>query len=190
MKAMVVSCTNTTMKHFDKFYAISVQLEFPKAWGNPSRIVNKVTGQDLHDVVWDIWREALELKMQGIHHLAYVEDKTLVGDFGLLCFEVTHFNCTKQLTQTIDWVEKQMHEAYAECLEQEHSIIDAEYTSVFDGSITCTSKCKYNTAFMLCYDIDDAENSEDADDANSLTDEYVTVNGKQLRAKDGVNFDY
>lgn len=66
----------------------------------------------------------------------------------------------------------------------------AIYTSVFDDSIVCESECNYDADTKIVSDIDDAANSEDADDANSLTDEYVTVNGVQLREVDGVQFDY
>ena len=69
-------------------------------------------------------------------------------------------------------------------------IRDANYTSVFDDSIICTSKCKYNTDTKTVFDIEIAENSEEADDANGLTDEYVTIDGHQLRDSEGVTFDY
>lgn len=69
-------------------------------------------------------------------------------------------------------------------------ILEATYTSVFDNSIVCTSKCKYNTETKTVFDIDDADNAEDADDANSLTDEYVTIDGHPLRDADGITFDY
>ncbi len=66
----------------------------------------------------------------------------------------------------------------------------AKYTSVFDDSIVCTSTCKYDPADKLVTDIKKAKNSAEANGANSLTDEYVTVNGKQLREEDGVTFTY
>jgi hypothetical protein len=69
-------------------------------------------------------------------------------------------------------------------------IREATYTSVFDDSITCTSKCKYDTDTKTVSDIEDAENSDEADDANGLTDEYVTIDGHQLREADGVTFEY
>ena len=69
-------------------------------------------------------------------------------------------------------------------------IRNANYTSVFDDSIPCTSKCKYDTEARRVFDIEQAENAEDADDANGLTDEYVTIDGHQLRESDGITFDY
>ena len=66
-------------------------------------------------------------------------------------------------------------------------ILEATYTSIFDDSIVCTSKCKYNTETKTVFDIDTAENAEDADDANSLTDEYVTIDGHNLREEDGIS---
>lgn len=69
-------------------------------------------------------------------------------------------------------------------------IREATYTSVFDDSIVCTSKCKYDTATKTVSDIEDADNAEEADEANGLTDEYVTIDGHQLREDDGVTFDY
>lgn len=68
--------------------------------------------------------------------------------------------------------------------------VKATYTSVHDDSIVCTSACTYNTKTQTCFDIETAENADDADDANGLTDEYVTVEGKELRESDGVTFDY
>ena len=69
-------------------------------------------------------------------------------------------------------------------------IREATYTSVFDDSIICTSKCKYDTETRTVSEVDDAENASDADDANGLTDEYVTIDGHQLRASDGVTFEH
>jgi len=69
-------------------------------------------------------------------------------------------------------------------------IREANYTSVFDDSIVCTSKCKYDTETRRVFDIDTAENAEEADEANGLTDEYVTIDGHRLREVDGVTFDY
>lgn len=67
--------------------------------------------------------------------------------------------------------------------------VEATYTSVFDDSIIITTKCKYNTRSKRCFDIETVDNDE-ADNANSLTDEYVTVNGKEFREAQGVTFDY
>ena len=39
-------------------------------------------------------------------------------------------------------------------------------------------------------DIELADNEDDAENADAMTDEYVTVDGKQLRKSDGVTFDY
>ena len=69
-------------------------------------------------------------------------------------------------------------------------IIETIYTSVFDNSIVCQSKCKYNTDTKTVFDIEDADNSEEADDANGLTDEYVTLDSHNLREEDGIIFDY
>ena len=69
-------------------------------------------------------------------------------------------------------------------------ILNALYTSVFDDCIVCSSACQYDTERELCFDIATAANADEAEDANALTDEYVTVNGKDLRANDGVQFEY
>ena len=66
-------------------------------------------------------------------------------------------------------------------------IIKAIYTSVFDDSIVCESNCKYDTETKIAFDFDDAENSDKADNTNALTDEYITVDGVQLR---DIEFDY
>ena len=68
--------------------------------------------------------------------------------------------------------------------------VDAKYTSVHDDFLTLTSPCKYNPVSKTCFDIGEAEGSSAADHCDALTDEYVTVDGKQLREKDGVTFDY
>ena len=69
-------------------------------------------------------------------------------------------------------------------------IVNATYTSVFDESLVCTSACKYDTETKQCFDIEPADNAEAADNADCLTDEYVTVNGEELRVANGVTFDY
>ena len=68
--------------------------------------------------------------------------------------------------------------------------INATYTSVFDGEVICTSDCMFNTKTRNCFDIELADNEDDAENADAMTDEYVTVDGKQLRKSDGVTFDY
>ena len=68
--------------------------------------------------------------------------------------------------------------------------INATYTSVFDGEVVCTSDCMFNTKTRNCFDIELADNEDDAENADAMTDEYVTVDGKQLRKSDGVTFDY
>jgi len=69
-------------------------------------------------------------------------------------------------------------------------MIEATYTSVFDDCVHCTSKCKYDDKTKTVYDIEEAENAKDADCADSLTDEYVIVQGKKLREEDGITFNY
>ena len=69
-------------------------------------------------------------------------------------------------------------------------IINAIYTSVFDDCIVCSSACQYDSERKLCFDIATAANADEAEDANALTDEYVTVGGKDLRDSDGVRFEY
>lgn len=69
-------------------------------------------------------------------------------------------------------------------------IIETIYTSVFDDSIVCKSKCKFNTETRTVCDIEDADNSEEADDANGLTDEFITLDNHDLREIDGITFDY
>lgn len=69
--------------------------------------------------------------------------------------------------------------------------INATYTSVFDNDVVCTSGCLYDADTKVVSDIQIADNSADADDANARTDEYVTLpDGTQLRDTDGVQFDY
>ena len=69
-------------------------------------------------------------------------------------------------------------------------IINATYTSVFDDSLVCKSNCKYNTETKTVFDIETADNAAEADDANALTDEYVTVDGHNMGEDDGIIFDY
>lgn len=79
------------------------------------------------------------------------------------------------------------------------NILAATYTSVFDdGAVVCTSDCYYDTETLQCFSIEDAENAEEAENANALTDEYVTIhqveNGivqtVEFRKKDNVSFLY
>lgn len=69
-------------------------------------------------------------------------------------------------------------------------ILEATYTSVFDNSIVCTSKCKYNTETKTVFDIDGIVSIFGIICINSLTDEYVTIDGHPLRDADGITFDY
>lgn len=67
----------------------------------------------------------------------------------------------------------------------------ALYTSVFDDVIVCTSYCRWDPHLRRVFAIDLALNADAADDANSVTDEYVTLSdGTTLRDSDGVTFDY
>lgn len=66
----------------------------------------------------------------------------------------------------------------------------ATYVSIFDDSIRCESDCEFDSETKTVTNIATAENSDDADTVDSLTDEFVIVDGKELRDKDGVTFDY
>jgi hypothetical protein len=76
---------------------------------------------------------------------------------------------------------------------QGDAVVDALYTSVFDdGAVVCTSKCKFDPNSLRVFDIETAENADDANDTNARTDEYVTLpDGTVLRDADSdVTFDY
>ena len=67
----------------------------------------------------------------------------------------------------------------------------ATYVSVWDDSLVCCSECSFNPATKEVTDIETADNADEADFADSLTDEYVELaDGTQLRSEDGVSFDY
>jgi hypothetical protein len=67
----------------------------------------------------------------------------------------------------------------------------ATYTSVWDNGAECSSPCKFSSESNYCFDCEIAVNAEDADDADHLVDEYVTLeDGEVLRAEDGVVFQY
>ena len=69
----------------------------------------------------------------------------------------------------------------------------ATYTSVFDDSVSCVSACQYDPVTKTVSEIEQAENGDDPEvtEANALTDEFVTLpDGTELRADDGVTFDY
>lgn len=67
----------------------------------------------------------------------------------------------------------------------------ATYTSVFDGSVSCTSPCLFDEDARVVSDIEPAENNADAEFTHAITDEYVTLpDGTELREEDGVKFDY
>jgi hypothetical protein len=69
-------------------------------------------------------------------------------------------------------------------------VTEAVYVSVFDDYLACRSRCLFDPETMRVYQIAPALNAEDAENANALTDEYVLVDGTELRADDGVKFDY
>ena len=65
--------------------------------------------------------------------------------------------------------------------------LPATYTSVWEGGLKIDSPCLYNPDKQECFDIEVTD--VDPGDAG-LTDEYVTLGDLQLRATDGVTFDY
>lgn len=67
---------------------------------------------------------------------------------------------------------------------------EAVYVSVWDDTITCRSACQFDPATLHVSDIKPATNQEDAESCSALTDEYVEVDGKQLRESDGIVFEY
>lgn len=76
--------------------------------------------------------------------------------------------------------------------EREHlraDALEATYTSVFDGRIVVSSGCRFDPQTRMAFDIKKVECPEAAR-ASALTDQFVSVGGRVLRAKDGVHFDY
>ena len=67
---------------------------------------------------------------------------------------------------------------------------EAAYVSVWDDDITCRSRCKFDPATLRVSDIEPASNRENAESCSALTDEYVEVDGKQLRESEGIVFEY
>jgi hypothetical protein len=66
-------------------------------------------------------------------------------------------------------------------------IIEATYTSVWDGGVEITSACKYDADERRVFDIADA----DVSGVESLEREYVTLpDGTELGEDDDVSFDY
>jgi hypothetical protein len=60
---------------------------------------------------------------------------------------------------------------------------------VFDDSTVITTPCRYDESSKRAFNIE--ASSIDVDDANALTDEFVTLpDGTKLRDDDGVEFDY
>ena len=59
-------------------------------------------------------------------------------------------------------------------------IVDAEYTSVWDGGVCITTPCKVNLVTREILDID--VSADAADSVETLDEEYVTINGKQYPA--------
>jgi len=65
--------------------------------------------------------------------------------------------------------------------------VDAEYTSEWDTGEAITTKCKYYPVSRVCTDIADSGETPEG----VLNDEWVTlIDGTDLRASDGVTFDY
>lgn len=59
-------------------------------------------------------------------------------------------------------------------------IVDAEFTSVWDGGFNVTTPCKVNLSTKEIFDI--AVSIETADTVNELDEEYVTINGTKYSA--------
>lgn len=74
--------------------------------------------------------------------------------------------------------------------EDDDCVLNVLYVSVFDDEISVTSPCKYNVRTKTAFAIQDG-NIDVADNANAMTDEYVRLeDGTELRADDGVKFNY
>ena len=56
-------------------------------------------------------------------------------------------------------------------------IIDAAFTSVWDGGFAVTTACKVNTETKEVFDIQ--ENDDAADMFNNLDEEYITIEGNK-----------
>jgi hypothetical protein len=68
-----------------------------------------------------------------------------------------------------------------------HMAVDATYSTMWDNGVTVTTRCRFDRASMRCFDIEGA----DVDGVEVLEDEYVTLaDGTELRAADGVDFEY
>lgn len=86
--------------------------------------------------------------------------------FGRNCLEVLVDGNTSGSTDIWDWGKTKLYQG---------KVRDAAYTSVWDGHITVTSRCKVNTDAKEVFDIE----TVDIDGINVLTKEYVTVGGMQ-----------
>lgn len=99
------------MKHFAKLNCVVVQLDFPKEWGDPHRIVGP-PGNDgvFHEVISELWRNLLATPPPDDVDIAAAADVS--NDVDCVRFEVTDFNGEIQLDDTIDWVNEQLCCAY------------------------------------------------------------------------------
>jgi hypothetical protein len=69
--------------------------------------------------------------------------------------------------------------------------ISATYVAVFDDRVVCRSPCVYDPKSKIVTDIGTADNTDEAENADARTDEYVYLpDGTELREDDGVVFDY
>lgn len=71
------------------------------------------------------------------------------------------------------------------CTSDDENVIDAEFTSVWDGGIAITTPCKVNLATKEIFDINISIDNADAID--ELNEEYVTIDDTKYPA---IEYDY
>jgi hypothetical protein len=102
------------MKHFNKITGVSIQLDFPEEWGDPTAIVDKAGGDSLHDVLWS----EVDFHIRNVNsiwktvNLAAIQDETNGFDVGSIRLNISHFESEDELNRTIEWCEERLHHAY------------------------------------------------------------------------------
>ncbi len=149
-------------------------------WGRHLWLYAEECG-DVDNAAWLAHKFLKEFRPQACWSLTYAAicSKPRVGEFGGGAIFVT--------ANEIKW-----QNAYG-FIDQQKAAFErkeAVYVSVWDDAITCRSACKFHPTTRRVSDIEMAENQKDAESSDSLTDEYVEVDGEQLRESDGIIFEY
>ena len=140
---------------------------------------------------WDVTADSTEMRSSGRGNLTGGEaEKTFSERAAIAVWKANGAYCEIEITAV--YLENPPREDYGfdEFDYRRLTATQAVYVSVWDEAVTCRSACTFDPRTRKVSEIETALNQEDAEACSARTDEYVEVNGKQLRERDGIVFAY